>query len=83
MFQDVSDLMQLADKYLLRELADACDSYVAQWYACRLKNFLNHLLKFGVKTAEKLQAKKWAVTIFQWILNERSSALVISTLLVP
>ena len=78
MLQDVSDLMQIADKYVLRELADACDSYVAQWYACRLKNFcpnenfLNHLLKFGVKTADKLQAKKWTVAIFQWMLNERS-----------
>jgi hypothetical protein len=25
-----------------------------------------------VKTADKLQAKKWAVVIFQWKLNERS-----------
>jgi len=78
MFQDVSDLMQLADKYLLRELADACDSYLAQWYACYLKkkyyikNFANHLLEFGVKTAEKFQAKKLAVVIFQWKFNERS-----------
>merc|ERR1740129_569062 len=76
--QDLSDLMQIADKYLLRELADTCDSYVAQYYAFYLKlsappkDFKNYLLKFGVKTADKLQAKKWAVTIFQWILNERS-----------
>ena len=78
MLQDLSDLMQIADKYLLRELADACNSYIAQWYAFCLKetknkDSKNYLLKFGVKTAEKLQAKKWAVTIFQWILNERSS----------
>ena len=78
MLQDLSDLMQIADKYLLRELADACDSYLAQYYAFRLKIFakansvINFLLKFGVKTADKLQAKKWAVTIFQWKLNERS-----------
>ena len=83
MLQDVSDLMQIADKYLLRELADTCDSYVAQFYAYYLgshlkkksaveKDFKNDLLKFGVKTADKLQAKKWAVTIFQWIYNERS-----------
>ena len=77
MLQDLSDLMQIADKYLLRELADACDSYLAQWYACEFKicaseKDMNYLLKFGVKTAEKLQAKKWAVTIFLWILNEKS-----------
>ena len=78
MLQDLSDLMQIADKYLLRELADTCDSYVAQFYAFCLKkstfnkNSKNYLLKFGVKTADKLQAKKWAVTIFQWIYNERS-----------
>jgi len=78
MLQDLSDLMQIADKYLLRELADTCDSYIAQFYAFYLtksafaKEFKNYLLKFGVKTADKLQAKKWAVTIFQWILNERS-----------
>jgi hypothetical protein len=80
MLQDVSDLMQLADKYLLRELADACNSYIAQWYACRLKkyyynkDFANNrcLLEFGVKTADKLQAKKLAVVIFQWKFNERS-----------
>ena len=53
-------------------------SYIAQFYAFYLtksafaKEFKNYLLKFGVKTADKLQAKKWAVTIFQWILNERS-----------
>ena len=79
MLQDVSDLMQIADKYVLRELADACDSYLAQWYACKLKffatedrDFMNYYLRFGVKTADKLQAKKWAAAIFQWILNERS-----------
>merc|ERR1712129_421896 len=79
MLQDVSDLMQIADKYVLRELADACDSYLAQLYACQLKFFAkankddtNYLLKFGVKTADKLQAKKWAVAIFLWKLNERS-----------
>ena len=79
MLQDVSDLMQIADKYVLRELADACDSYLAQWYACQLKifakpnkDFTKYLLEFGVKMADKLQAKKWAVAIFQWKLNERS-----------
>ena len=79
MTEDVSDLMQIADKYVLRELADACDSYLAQWYACKLKffatedrDFMNYYLRFGVKTADKLQAKKWAAAIFQWILNERS-----------
>ena len=79
MLQDVSDLMQIADKYVLRELTDACDSYLAQFYAFYLKNsakankdFTNYLLNFGVKTADKLQAKKWTVAIFQWKLNERS-----------
>ena len=79
MLLDVADLIQIADKYLLRELADACDSYLAQWYAFYLKFFakrnlmaMKYLLEFGVKTADKLQAKKWAVVIFQWKLNERS-----------
>ena len=79
MLLDVADLIQIADKYLLRELADACDSYLAQWYAFFLKisakrNLMafKYLLEFGVKTADKLQAKKWAVVIFQWKLNERS-----------
>ena len=84
MLLDVADLIQIADKYLLRELADACDSYLAQWYAFYLKVFakpnlrycnlmpIKNLLEFGVKTADKLQAKKWAVVIFQWKLNERS-----------
>ena len=36
------------------------------------KDFTDYLLKFGVKTADKLQAKKWAVVIFLWKLNERS-----------
>jgi len=80
MMQDLSDLMQLADKYLLRELADACDSYIAQWYACRLKKYyynkefanIQALLEFGVKMVDKLQAKKLAVVIFQWKFNERS-----------
>ena len=40
MLQDLSDLMQIADKYLLRELADTCDSYVAQYYAFFLKLFI-------------------------------------------
>merc|ERR1719350_1423867 len=33
---------------------------------------MNYLLEFGVKMADKLQAKKLTVAIFQWILNERS-----------
>jgi hypothetical protein len=54
--QDISDLMQIADKYVLKELVDACDSYLAQWCACILQksNYKQAevVIRFAVKVAD-------------------------------
>ena len=54
--QDISDFMQIADKYVLKELVDACDSYLAQWCACILQksNYKQAevVIRFAVKVAD-------------------------------
>ena len=35
--KDISDLMQMADKYLLSELVATCDSYLAEWFTFQLE----------------------------------------------
>ena len=72
-------LMQIAHKYNFQELVDTCDSYLAQWYACRLKSaclkkeFIESILKIGIETAGLLEAKKLAAAIFHWKLQTVSN----------
>ena len=75
--EDMSNLMQIADKYLLTKLLDICDSYLAQWFTLWtagdiFKNSLSYIVEEGVALSQKVQAKKLALSIFHWILKEKS-----------
>ena len=67
----IVNIMEIADKYNFTELINTCDSYLGQFYACRLnvtenKKYLKSLIKFGVEQADKLRAKKLSAAIFLW-----------------
>ena len=80
MLENMSALMQIADKYDFQDLVNTCDSYIAQWFACILKTgWKTHLSwtfeKFmtrGIARAEKLSAKKWASAVFLWKFRDES-----------
>ena len=47
--------MQIADKYNFSDLANTCDSYIAQWYACKLKGGS----KSEARSGDSGQTKGW------------------------
>ena len=79
MSDDLSGLMQIADKYNFMDLFDTCDSILAQYLAVNLSKFTNEevhnhyggpacvsMLFYAIKMFRKVQARKCAATIFLW-----------------
>jgi len=79
MADDLSDLMQIADKYNFMDLFDTCDTILAQYLAVNLSQFTNdvifnpekycacvRMLVIAMKMFRRVQARKCAATIFLW-----------------
>ena len=53
MSDDLSDLMQIADKYNFMDLFDTCDTILAQYLAVNLSKFTNDVIyNFGIENPE-------------------------------
>lgn len=64
MSDDLSDLMQIADKYNFMDLFDTCDTILAQYLAVNLSKLNSEIYKFGVENNADSSKILWEMLFY-------------------